>query len=62
MRVPKHNEASLSTALDAGASGIIISHCESPAEVKEKLDEIYYGTSPVPPIVPFMKSTESRTC
>lgn len=42
VRVPKHDEVSLSTALDAGASGIVIPHVESADEVKKFLKEIYY--------------------
>ncbi len=42
VRVPKHDEVSLSTALDAGAAGIVIPHCESAQEVKDLLNEIYY--------------------
>jgi len=42
VRVPKHDEVSLSTALDAGAAGIVIPHCESAAEVKKIIKEIYY--------------------
>jgi len=42
VRVPKHDEVSLSTALDAGAAGIVIPHCESAQEVQKIIDEIYY--------------------
>ncbi|KAI1839848.1 hypothetical protein JX265_009926 [Neoarthrinium moseri] len=42
VRVPKHDEVSLSTALDAGAAGIVIPHCESAQEVKDMIKEIYY--------------------
>jgi 4-hydroxy-2-oxoheptanedioate aldolase len=42
VRVPKHDEISLTTALDAGASGIVIPHCESAEEVKAVLEEAYY--------------------
>jgi 4-hydroxy-2-oxoheptanedioate aldolase len=42
VRVPKHDEVSLTTALDAGASGIIIPHTESAQDVKDKIREIYY--------------------
>ncbi|KAL7957187.1 Pyruvate/Phosphoenolpyruvate kinase-like domain-containing protein [Trichoderma compactum] len=35
VRVPKEDEISLTTALDAGAAGIIIPHCESKEEVEE---------------------------
>lgn len=43
VRVPKHDELSLTTALDAGASGIIIPHCESADEVKSFIKESFYG-------------------
>lgn len=42
VRVPKHDEISLTTALDAGAAGIVIPHCESAKEVKQVLEEAYY--------------------
>lgn len=43
VRVPKHDEVSLTTALDAGAAGIIIPHTESAEEVKKFIKEMYYG-------------------
>lgn len=42
VRVPKEDEISLTTALDAGAAGIIIPHCESKEEVEEFMKKIYY--------------------
>ncbi|ORY67554.1 Pyruvate/Phosphoenolpyruvate kinase-like domain-containing protein [Pseudomassariella vexata] len=42
VRVPKHDETCLSTALDAGASGIVIPHTESAQEVKDFIKEVYY--------------------
>ncbi|KAK2623714.1 hypothetical protein QTJ16_006895 [Diplocarpon rosae] len=42
VRFPKKDVTILSTALDAGAAGIVIPHCESAHEVKALLDEIYY--------------------
>jgi len=42
VRVPKHDEISLTTALDAGAAGIVIPHCESAKDVTDMLKEIYY--------------------
>lgn len=45
VRVPKNDELSLTTALDAGAAGIIIPHVESAQEVKDMIKEIYYRTS-----------------
>ncbi len=42
VRIPKHDELSLTTALDAGAAGIIIPHVESAQEVKDMIKEIYY--------------------
>lgn len=42
VRVPKQDEISLTTALDAGAAGIVIPHCESAKEVKQVLEEAYY--------------------
>lgn len=45
VRVPKHDEVSLSTALDAGASAIVIPHTESADDVKRFIKEIYYRKS-----------------
>jgi 4-hydroxy-2-oxoheptanedioate aldolase len=45
VRVPKHDELSLTTALDAGASGIVIPHVESAQEVKDMIKEMYYRAS-----------------
>ncbi|KAL0566959.1 hypothetical protein V5O48_015038 [Marasmius crinis-equi] len=42
VRVPKHDEVSLTTALDAGAAGIIVPHTESAEEVKNFIKDIYY--------------------
>lgn len=42
VRVPKHDEVSLSTALDAGAAGIVIPHVESADEVRHFIKECYY--------------------
>ena len=42
VRIPKHDETILSTALDAGAAGIVIPHCDNAAEIKHLLNEIYY--------------------
>ncbi len=42
VRPGKTNEDSLTTALDAGASGIVIPHCESAQEVKDMLHKIKY--------------------
>jgi 4-hydroxy-2-oxoheptanedioate aldolase len=42
VRVPKGDEISLTTALDAGAAGIVIPHCESAEEVKKMIKEIRY--------------------
>lgn len=42
VRVPKHDEISLTTALDAGAAGIIIPHCESADDVRAMIKEMYY--------------------
>lgn len=43
VRVPKHDELSLSTALDAGAAGIVIPHVETAQEVKDFIKGMYYG-------------------
>ena len=43
VRIPKNDEVALTTALDAGAAGIVIPHCESAEEVKKFIKEIYYG-------------------
>lgn len=42
VRVPKEDEWVLTTALDAGAAGIIIPHSESKEEVEEFMKKIYY--------------------
>jgi 4-hydroxy-2-oxoheptanedioate aldolase len=42
-RVPKHDELSLTTALDAGCAGIVIPHVESAQEVKDFMKEMYFG-------------------
>jgi 4-hydroxy-2-oxoheptanedioate aldolase len=42
VRVPRHDEISLTTALDAGAAGILIPHCESAEDVTSMMKEIYY--------------------
>lgn len=42
VRVPKHDEVSLSTALDAGAAGIIFPHMESAEDVKDMIKRVYY--------------------
>lgn len=42
VRVPKDDVLSITTALDAGAAGIIIPHCESAEEVEKYKKEIYY--------------------
>ncbi|KAK7181797.1 hypothetical protein DPSP01_012523 [Paraphaeosphaeria sporulosa] len=43
VRVPKHDEVSLITALDAGASGIVIPDVESAQDVKDFIQKIYYA-------------------
>ena len=43
VRVPKRDELSLTTALDAGAAGIVLPHCESAQEIKDFIKEMYYG-------------------
>jgi 2-keto-3-deoxy-L-rhamnonate aldolase RhmA len=45
VRVPKHDELSLTTALDAGAAGIVIPHVETAQEVKDMIKQMYYRTS-----------------
>lgn len=42
VRVPKHDEVSLSTALDAGAAGFVIPHTESAQDIKDKVKDIFY--------------------
>lgn len=42
VRVPKHDEVSLSTALDAGASGIVIPHTDSAKDVLDKVKDVFY--------------------
>lgn len=46
VRVPKHGTVSLSAALNAGASGIVITHIESAQEVKDKMKEMYFRKFP----------------
>ncbi|KAL2256824.1 hypothetical protein VTK26DRAFT_1066 [Humicola hyalothermophila] len=41
-RVPKHDEVSLTTALDAGAAGIVIPHTDCVQDVRDKVNEIFY--------------------
>lgn len=48
VRIPKHDETVLSTALDAGAAGIVIPHCDNAAEIKHLLNEIYYRKYSMP--------------
>ena len=45
VRVPKNDELSLTTALDAGATGIVIPHTETADEVRHFLKESFYGMS-----------------
>ncbi|KAH6872683.1 macrophomate synthase [Alternaria rosae] len=42
-RVPKRDELSLTTALDAGCAGIVIPHVESAQEVRDFIKEMYFG-------------------
>lgn len=42
VRVPQHDEISLSTALDAGASGIVFPHMETAEDVREMIKKCYY--------------------
>jgi 4-hydroxy-2-oxoheptanedioate aldolase len=42
VRVPKNDEISLSTALDAGAAGIVIPHVDTADEVRNMIKEMYY--------------------
>ena len=44
VRVPKHDEISLSTALDAGAAGIVFPHMETAEDVKDMIKKVYYRT------------------
>ena len=37
--------------LDAGASGIVIAHCESAQEVKEMVDKVNFRTDHTPLLV-----------
>lgn len=41
-RVPKHDEVSLSTALDAGCAGFVIPHTETTQDIKDKVKDIFY--------------------
>lgn len=53
-RIPKHDEVSLTTALDAGAAGLVIPHTDTAQDVRDKVKEIFYRTScfPSPPFLP----------
>ncbi|KAH8889155.1 Phosphoenolpyruvate/pyruvate domain-containing protein [Thozetella sp. PMI_491] len=42
VRPGKHDEDKLVTALDAGAAGIVIAHCESAQEIKDMLAKVRY--------------------
>ena len=42
VRVPENDEVVLTTALDAGASAIVMPHTESAEEVKEMIQKMYY--------------------
>jgi 4-hydroxy-2-oxoheptanedioate aldolase len=42
VRVPKDDEISLTTALDAGAAGIVLPHTESAQEVIEFQKKMFY--------------------
>ncbi|KAH8658099.1 Pyruvate/Phosphoenolpyruvate kinase-like domain-containing protein [Xylariales sp. PMI_506] len=42
VRVDKHDSAALTTALDAGAAGIVIPHCESAQEVKDMYQKVNF--------------------
>lgn len=42
VRVPKHDEVSLSTSLDAGAAGVVFPHMETVDDVKEMIKKVYY--------------------
>lgn len=59
VRIPKNDELSLSTALDAGAAGIIIPHVESAQEVKDMIKEVYYREHFLLPAVPLASSTDT---
>jgi 4-hydroxy-2-oxoheptanedioate aldolase len=51
-RVPKHDELSLTTALDAGCAGIVIPHVESAQEVKEFMKNMYFGGQSLLSLIP----------
>ena len=42
VRVPENDEVVLTTALDAGASAIVMPHTESAEAVKEMIQKMYY--------------------
>lgn len=42
VRVPKDDEISLSTSLDAGAAGVVFPHMESAEDVREMIKKCYY--------------------
>lgn len=47
VRCHKGDDATLTTALDAGAAGIVIPHCEAAEEVIEMHEKIYYRKSSI---------------
>ena len=42
VRPGKHDDTCLTTALDAGAAGIVIAHCESAQEVKDMIHKVRF--------------------
>ncbi|KAK3296513.1 Pyruvate/Phosphoenolpyruvate kinase-like domain-containing protein [Chaetomium fimeti] len=41
-RIPKHDEISLTTALDAGAAGLVIPHTETAQDIRDKVKDAFY--------------------
>lgn len=51
-RIPKHDEIGLSTALDAGAAGIVFPRMETADDVREMIKKVYYRASRNRPPIP----------
>lgn len=61
-RIPKHDEVSLTTALDAGAAGLVIPHTESAQDIRDKVKEVFYRGCPTPPLIMSLQSSHVAIC
>ena len=61
-RIPKHDEVSLTTALDAGAAGLVIPHTESAQDIRDKVREVFYRACPTPPRIMSPQSSHVAIC